>query len=234
MRATLGYKQKTYPLSVNSDTSDLALLALGRFESMGNFRFAQLARFHSMHVIHSGEGVFTADETKHRVGANQIFTFFPSQLIRYHDFPETPWVYTWLNFSGENIARYLASVGITKENPVLDLSGRLMLKSTLALVVNEIVRYNAIEGLDYKLYHYRTNHGAKIDLVIQKNMKSPPVAVEIKSSVNPTEVDVKQLIDFAEEFPEARRLVICHTSKPYRINGIDFLPFQEGIKEIFK
>lgn len=59
-------------------------------------------------------------------------------------------------------------------------------------VINEIIRYNTIHELNYRLYHYRTNHGVEIDLILQKNIRSDPVAVEVKSGSNPGISDVKQ------------------------------------------
>ena len=101
-------------------------------------------------------------------------------------------------------------------------------------VVNEIIRYNTLMGFDYNLYHYRTNHGTEIDLILQKNIKSPPVAVEIKSAITPASTDVKQLAHFYDEFPDSKRIVLCRTQDPYREHGIDFLPFMTGIKQIFQ
>ena len=101
-------------------------------------------------------------------------------------------------------------------------------------VVNEIIRYNTLMGFDYNLYHYRTNHGTEIDLILQKNIKSPPIAIEIKSATNPKWADVKQLAHFYEEFPNSKRIVLCRALNPYSEHGIDFLPFNEGIKQIFQ
>ena len=86
---------------------------------------------------------------------------------------------------------------------------------------------------DYKLYHYRTNHGSEIDLILQKNIKSKPIAVEIKSAKNPSSSDVKQLKAFKEEYPNANCYVLCRAPYPYKENDIVFLPFCEGIKELF-
>jgi predicted AAA+ superfamily ATPase len=101
------------------------------------------------------------------------------------------------------------------------------------LIVNEIIRYNALMEFDYKIYHYRTNHGVEIDLILQKSIKYPPVAVEIKSSKNLNTIDIKQLKNFKEEFPEARCYVLCRILYPYKEGDVTFLPFQDGIKQIF-
>ncbi len=101
------------------------------------------------------------------------------------------------------------------------------------LVINEIIRYNTLMKFDYRLYHYRTNHGMEIDLILQKNIKYPPIAVEIKSGTNPEAVSIKQLKIFKEEFPNSNCYVLCRTPYSYKEDNIIFLPFQDGIKHIF-
>jgi len=101
------------------------------------------------------------------------------------------------------------------------------------LVINEIIRYNIIMEFDYNLYHYRTNNGAEIDLILQKNINSNTIAVEIKSATNPTTADAKALISFKKEYPDAECYVLCRASYPYKDKDITFLPFADGIKEIF-
>lgn len=102
------------------------------------------------------------------------------------------------------------------------------------LVVNEIIRYNELMDLDYNLYHYRTNHGSEIDLILQKNIKYPPIAIEIKSTLNPETVNLKPLKSFKDEFPEAKCYVLCRVAYPYRENGVTFLPFVDGVEKILK
>ena len=87
---------------------------------------------------------------------------------------------------------------------------------------------------DPTLPHYRTNHGTEIDLILQKNIKSDPVAVEIKSGSNTGISDVKQFRSLRDDYPNSKCIVICTTPFPYQDNGILFLPYKDGIKEIFK
>ena len=102
------------------------------------------------------------------------------------------------------------------------------------MVVNEIARYNIMRDMDFKLYHYRTIHGSEIDLIMQRNIKSSPLAIEIKSSKNPDHSDVKQLTRFKEDVPNAQLFVLCRTREPYIDKGIEFHPYISGINEIFK
>ena len=101
------------------------------------------------------------------------------------------------------------------------------------MVVNEIIRYNTIKRYHWKLYHYRTNHGVEIDLIIQKNLKATPIAVEIKSGEQPDKKDVKQFKTFLDEYPDAKCFVLCNTPTAYQDDYVMFYPFKEGIVEIF-
>ena len=101
------------------------------------------------------------------------------------------------------------------------------------LVVNEMIRYNDLMQLDYKFYHYRTNHGSEIDLILQKSIKSPPIAVEIKSTSFPENINLKPLKNFKNEYSEAQCYVLCRTAFPYRQSGVVFLPFPDGVADIF-
>lgn len=91
-----------------------------------------------------------------------------------------------------------------------------------------------MHNYNYKLYHYRTNHGEEIDLILQKTIKTNPVAVEIKSAAIPAAHEVKALSAFKTEFPQSRCYVLCRTDTAYKDNGITFLPFAGGVKEIFQ
>jgi predicted AAA+ superfamily ATPase len=99
------------------------------------------------------------------------------------------------------------------------------------MVVNEIIRCNELMELNYNIYHYRTNHGSEIDLVLQQSLKSPPIAVEIKSTANPETVNLKPLLSFKDEFPDAECYVLCRVPFPFKDGEVAFLPFRDGIGE---
>ncbi len=112
-------------------------------------------------------------------------------------------------------------------NPATYRYGRLFEN----LVINEILKRN--KKYDYKIFHYRTNHGSEIDIIMQKNINSPPIAIEIKSSKYFEKNITRPLIDFRDEFSEAKCLVLSDIDKAYVENGIEFLSFYEGIDQIF-
>ncbi|MBE8222217.1 MAG: ATP-binding protein [Bdellovibrionales bacterium] len=101
------------------------------------------------------------------------------------------------------------------------------------LVVNEIIKINSLLGHDYKIFHYKSNHELEIDIILQKNLQSNPIAIEIKSSTSPTAQEVKNILSIRQDYPKARCIVICNTPNNYIENEIEFLSFPSGIKDIF-
>jgi predicted AAA+ superfamily ATPase len=99
-------------------------------------------------------------------------------------------------------------------------------------VVTQIVQQLSKARSDLKLYHYREQGGREIDLVLQKNPYSPPIAIEIKSGTAPTIDTVKQLLDFKQDYPDATCLVICRTQQPYVAHGIQFCSLRDAIKQL--
>lgn len=101
------------------------------------------------------------------------------------------------------------------------------------MVMNEIIKFKSNHQIDVNLYHYRTNHGVEIDCILQKNITTIPIAVEVKSSKEPTAKDVKNLNSLLQDHPHMKRIVICRCENPYEDDGIEFLPYLDGIKTLF-
>lgn len=134
------YEQTTYPLTPPWDDCELKITVLGLFESNGNFQWNSLVPRHYFHIIQSGRGIFNADGKDFEVGKDQLFCFFPGQYIEYHDFPETPWKYTWIGFEGPKVDTALAGIEITKKNPLVDLSDNLKFKAVLLPGIQQIIK----------------------------------------------------------------------------------------------
>ncbi len=98
------------------------------------------------------------------------------------------------------------------------------------LVVNELIKYRERHSIDCHVYHYRTNNGAEIDLILLRTLLATPVAVEIKSNKNPNASDVKSINHILDDYPEAKRIVLCRAERAYVDQGIEFYPYQEGIR----
>ena len=58
------------------------------------------------------------------------------------------------------------------------------------------------------LYYWRTVSGREVDLVIERGRRL--LAIEIKHTSNPTAYDIKNLLEFMNEYPETIRGVLVH------------------------
>ncbi len=100
-------------------------------------------------------------------------------------------------------------------------------------LVQEIIRLNDYQETDYKFFYWRTNSGLEVDLILQKSFQTAPVAIEIKSNEAPEEKDLRALLAFQSENPEASLVCLCRTPHPYQLKGIDILPWAQGLESIF-
>jgi uncharacterized protein len=98
------------------------------------------------------------------------------------------------------------------------------------VVVTETIKLINLLGVPKKVYHYRTKRGQEIDLILQKNAYSHPIAIEIKSADAPTLSDVKTLATFKKQYPKSTCIVCCLTPRSYVQDDIHFMPFLEGIQ----
>ncbi len=105
----------------------LYLSLLGRFFSTGHFAFQQVSPGFAVHVVESGRGMMKVGVKAYAVGPGDAFAFFPGCHYDYHDFPATPWRYTWLTLEGTQVQASLGHVGLSQARPLLHLppAGRL-------------------------------------------------------------------------------------------------------------
>jgi uncharacterized protein len=99
-------------------------------------------------------------------------------------------------------------------------------------VINNIVQMIGRELLEIGMYHYRTRGGAEVDVVLQRNATSRPIAIEIKSESAPRAIDISpHMTSFREHAGDCIPLVLCTTPHAYEQGGIRFLPYRDGIVE---
>ena len=99
-------------------------------------------------------------------------------------------------------------------------------------VVNEVVRLNDDRDLGYRLYYWRTNTGLEVDLVLARAASEPPCAIELKSDVGPESSELRGLKAFAADNPTAELLCLCQTPRAYRRDGVDVLPWRDGLDRL--
>lgn len=100
-------------------------------------------------------------------------------------------------------------------------------------VILEVKRLISYMEKSWKIYFWRTAHGAEVDLIISFP-NSRLLAVEIKSSKNVHPKQLTGLKQFLKDFPNSRACCVCTIEKPYLKEGITFLPWRYFFEEELK
>lgn len=84
-------------------------------------------------------------------------------------------------------------------------------------VITQILAFIHYNRLDYQLFHWRTNHGAEVDLLICQGQRII-YAVEIKSSQNIVKESLHGLRSFLSVHPDVPVFVVGHNQKPRKLS----------------
>ena len=120
---TYYYNPET-PYRVNPD---LHLLFWGREECAPGHAVGPMVRdIYVIHFIHNGSGIVQVGKHTFSLEAGQAFLIYPDVLTFYKADMQSPWVYTWLAFSGEQVDPILARTRLTPEQPVFPMDIKIM------------------------------------------------------------------------------------------------------------
>ena len=104
--------------------SEIYITDCGREACAPGHRYGPaVRRYHLMHLVSSGYGIFDDGRRRWRLRAGQGFMIFPGDVTVYAADDTLPWDYTWVGFSGDGVAALIDGAGITREHPVFDLGG---------------------------------------------------------------------------------------------------------------
>jgi predicted AAA+ superfamily ATPase len=76
-----------------------------------------------------------------------------------------------------------------------------------------------------RLYYWRTNHGAEVDLLFERHGRLR-LAAEIKAKRQVVGADIEGLRSFADAHAGVPRVVVSLAPEPYRLEGIEVLPYR--------
>ena len=92
-------------------------------------------------------------------------------------------------------------------------------------IVLECLRLLDYRQAEARLYYWRTNNGAEVDLLIERHGRLR-LAVEIKAKRRVAGADLSGLRSFAEAHPRVRRVVVADVAETYRLGDVDVLPYR--------
>ncbi len=100
-------------------------------------------------------------------------------------------------------------------------------------IVQEICRLNDYQETGFKIFYWRSNSGLEVDLILSRGPSDRAIALEIKSSAAPTLKDLRGLHSFQSENKHTPLFCLCQTPHPYKIDGVNVLPWAEGLATLF-
>ncbi len=128
---------------------------------------------------------------------------------------------------------YLFDTGVTNAlarrltaQPDASQTGRLFEQ----WIVLECLRRIDYANDEARLFYWRTNHGAEVDLLVEKHGRLR-VAVEIKSKARIASADLSGLRSFAEAHPRVPCVLVCTAREEHRIGDVRVLPYRRFFEE---
>lgn len=113
------------------------------------------------------------------------------------------------------------------------VSGDRLGSSFEHLVCNQLIHEAAARDEDIRLSAYRTEHGAEVDLILERGPQT--WAIEIKASKSLRTEELGSLRSFGEFFGNRHRACVLYLGNTRKVlNGIELWPWQEGIRAIFE
>lgn len=99
-------------------------------------------------------------------------------------------------------------------------------------VILECIKLAKYFHSEYRFSYIRTKDDAEVDLVVERP-GNPLLMIEIKSSTNVENHDVRILNSLRDDFPSAE--LICFSRDPLakKLDNVLVLPWQEGVKKFF-
>ena len=90
-------------------------------------------------------------------------------------------------------------------------------------VILEIYRLLSYSGQYFRVFHWRSSHGAEVDLVVEK--ENVLFAIEIKSTPIVRAGDLKGLRSFIGDYTDARPVCITNADRPYMAGDLPVIPW---------
>ena len=102
--------------------SDLMLSFCGkRMENIGHAYGPHMRDDYLIYYIKKGEAVLSSDNKRILLSGEGFFVNFPYSNYVYRSDETRPWSIKWISAKGELVERYLALIGVTRENPYIPL-----------------------------------------------------------------------------------------------------------------
>lgn len=193
--------------------------------NIGNFsRFLDVAAAQNGEVLNVSN--IARECSVNRKTVASYFFILEDTLI---GFPLLPWRKSVRKRLGVHPKFYFFDIGVVNAinqsltDPIHpQLRGRLF-EHFLILETHRLCVYRKSEA---RLFYWRTNTGAEVDLVIAKH-GHPIAACEFKSGRSATHGPFSGLASFAADYPDVPRYVVAEIERPQLVGQVRIIPWKE-------
>lgn len=98
-------------------------------------------------------------------------------------------------------------------------------------VISELLAISSYARKQYEFSYLRTKDDAEIDLIVERPGQRTAI-VEIKSSTHVSASDIGKLSRFKKDFPNCEAIIISDESMARHVDGVEVLPWREGIARV--
>jgi uncharacterized protein len=127
---------------------------------------------------------------------------------------------------------YFFDLGITNyllKRGTISMEGELFGKAFEHFIFLELLAHSSYSDLHYPIHYWRTASGLEVDFIIGNQ-----IALEVKGKKNITAKELKNLKQFAEEYPEFRLILVSNESWPRQHENITILPWKDFLSQLWK
>lgn len=96
-------------------------------------------------------------------------------------------------------------------------------------ILQELIAHRHYSGLEYEIAYWRTASGLEVDFILGDHQ----VAIEVKGVPEVKSHHTRGLRAFYEEYKPKKRIIVSLDPKPRLVSGIDILPFDVFLKELW-
>ncbi|MBE7026740.1 MAG: helix-turn-helix domain-containing protein [Ruminococcaceae bacterium] len=177
--------------------------------------------YYVIHYVISGKGVFYSGTNKYELRKGQLFVIFPGTIVKYQADESEPWHYIWVTFYGDEAKGILSDIGLTYQNPVININNASEVVNTLRKMPQERGT-NISENLLFtaKLYEFMSLLAAnKNEEVKNENVYLETAIRYIKANYH-KELSVEQV---AAHAGISRKYLFAIFKKAYSVSVKDYI-----------
>ena len=98
------------------------------------------------------------------------------------------------------------------------------------LLIHEMQRRSDYLDLGLRFNYWRDKDGHEVDVIVSRTSAQPLMAIEIKSSSQPSAEDLTSMALFTAEYPGVPLYCLCTTPRAFMLGTITVLPWLEGLQ----